>query len=131
MKKVYVGCSLAYAPKKFEKEINSLKEELNKFCKVIEFLGKTKGTPKQVFSHDLKSVIGADLFIAECSYPSTGLGFEIGIAYKLSIPTIAFAKKGSKVSRMIQGIKSDNFKFYWYEDTGKVIKIAKKKLIIL
>lgn len=130
MKKVYVGCSLAYASKKFEKEIVLLKEELNKFCKVTEFLGKTKGTPRQVFNHDLKSVVGADLFIAECSYPSTGLGFEIGIAYKLNIPTIAFAKKGSKVSRMIQGIKSSSFKFYWYENTEQIIKIAKRVLVI-
>lgn len=126
MKKVYIGCSLAKSTDEFLEEIKSLKKELRKHFEVLEFLGKIKGNPKDVFTHDISCVKNADLFIAEVTHPSTGLGFEIATALNKNIPTLAFAKKGEVVSRLVQGINYSSFSFFWYDDVEEIVNKAKE-----
>ena len=45
-----------------------------------------------------------DLLIAEVSYPSTGLGIELGWADSFNIPIIGVYKKNSKVSSSIKSL---------------------------
>lgn len=52
-----------------------------------------------------------DLFIAEVTMPTTGLGIELGWAYDNDIPIVCIYKKGAKVSN---SLKSVTDKFYEY-----------------
>ncbi|MDD4662162.1 MAG: hypothetical protein PHG24_02685 [Candidatus Pacebacteria bacterium] len=56
-----------------------------------------------------------DLIIAETSYPSTGLGIELGWANIYNIPIVCFYKKGSKISKSLQ-VVTDYFFEYSTED---------------
>ncbi|MEK7554777.1 MAG: hypothetical protein AAB518_02220 [Patescibacteria group bacterium] len=54
---------------------------------------------------------GCDLVIAEVSYPSTGLGIELGWAEMFRIPIVALYKKDSKVSGSITTITNNIFEY--------------------
>lgn len=54
---------------------------------------------------------GCDLFIAEVSKPSTGLGMELAWAKDMDVPVIFMLKKGSKHSDCLKLI-SDKFVEY-------------------
>ena len=59
-------------------------------------------TEKQM---DSKSVIAeCDLVIAEVSFPSTGLGIELGWANMYQIPILGIHKKNAKVSQSVARI---------------------------
>jgi hypothetical protein len=45
-----------------------------------------------------------DIFIAETSYPSTGLGIELGWASSYTIPIVCIYKKGQKYSSSISAV---------------------------
>lgn len=75
---------------------------------------------KNLRTHD--EIIGGDAIIAEVSFPSTGSGIEIGIAYEAKLPIICIFKKGKKISSALSFV-TDNF--IEYEDGedlgGKVL----------
>ena len=52
-----------------------------------------------------------DLMIAECSYPSTGLGIELGWAFDDHVPVFAIHKQGTKVSGSVYAV-TDNIAEY-------------------
>ena len=52
-----------------------------------------------------------DLFIAECSYPATGLGIELGWAFDDDIPIYCIHKKGTKVSGSIYAVTENIFEY--------------------
>jgi hypothetical protein len=83
---------------------------------ILEFLGLVDGTSKQVFDHDAKCVLGSDLFVAICDYPSLGLGVELGIAFQGGKKTLVLSRQGVKVSRMVLGMESQNIKFDHYQN---------------
>ncbi|NTU46095.1 hypothetical protein HGA88_00540 [Candidatus Roizmanbacteria bacterium] len=60
----------------------------------------------------------AQLVIAEISYPSTGMGIELGWANLYKKPIICIHKRGTKLSRSLK-IISD--KFVEYEDSSDMI----------
>ena len=64
-----------------------------------------------------------DLIIAECSYPSTGLGIELGWAFDDNIPIYCIYKKGIKVSGSIYAITQNIFE---YKDINEMLKIIEK-----
>ena len=45
-----------------------------------------------------------DLVLAEVSYPSTGMGIELGWADMLGIPIVCIHKEGTKVSEAVKGV---------------------------
>lgn len=59
-----------------------------------------------------------DIFIAEVSLASTGLGIELGWAYEEDIPTYCFYHKKNKPSNAIRSV-TDNF--IEYEDKDDFI----------
>ena len=64
-----------------------------------------------------------DLIIAECSYPSIGLGIEIGWAFDDNIPVYCIHKKGTKVSGSIYAITQNIFE---YKDIDEMLEIIEK-----
>ena len=64
-----------------------------------------------------------DLIIAECSYPSIGLGIELGWAFDDNIPLYCIHKKGTKVSGSIYAITQNIFE---YKDIDEMIEIIEK-----
>jgi nucleoside 2-deoxyribosyltransferase len=125
---IYVGCSLTHAPEEFVNGIVKFKKDLGRDHTVLEFLGLFKGTPQEVFENDTNNVKNCDLFVAECSYPSTGLGYEIGTALSLSKPILAVAHKNAKVTRLVQGITHPKFSFKRYDDINEIVGFVKEKL---
>ncbi len=66
---------------------------------------------------------GCALFVAEVSFPSTGLGIELGYAKMLQVPTVCFFKKGASVSGSIKRITDDCIE---YSDTDDLQKKLQK-----
>ena len=64
-----------------------------------------------------------DLFIAECSYPATGLGIELGWAFDDDAPIYCIHKKGNKVSGSIYAITQNVFE---YKDINEMLEIEEK-----
>ncbi|HLD03959.1 MAG TPA: hypothetical protein VJC17_04260 [Candidatus Dojkabacteria bacterium] len=117
---IYLGCALTLAPKSFTDEIINLKQILKKKYAILEFLGVVKGTPKDVFIRDTKCVKDCDLFVAECSYPAIGLGYEIGMAIYEKKPILTLANINTHVTRMVQGISVPRYKFVRYNNISEV-----------
>ena len=64
-----------------------------------------------------------DLLIAECSYPSIGLGIELGWAFDDNTPVYCIHKKGTKVSGSIYAITQNIFE---YKDIDEMLEIIEK-----
>lgn len=131
IKKIYIGCSLTHAPEEFKNAIEELKVTLRKMYDVMDFVGLEKGTPQSVFESDKDNVIQCDLFIAECSHPSLGLGFEIATAYFHNKPTLILARNDAKVSRMILGISHQLFTFARYAECSEIIEWIEHTILTL
>lgn len=54
---------------------------------------------------------GCNLVIAEVSYPSTGMGIELGWADSFKIPIVCFYKKGTKPSSSLKSITNSIFEY--------------------
>ena len=128
MKKLYLGCSLTHATEEFKKQISDLKNLLRDKYQIMEFLGTETGDARDVFKHDISQLKTCDLLLAECSHPSTGLGFEIATALDHHKPVLAVAQEGAKVSRLILGINSILFSFMRYQTLDEVLDAVEKKL---
>jgi len=50
---------------------------------------------------------GCSLVIAEVSYPSTGLGIELGWANLLKLPIVCISRKGAKISGSLKAVCSE------------------------
>jgi|TARA_Y100000310_G_scaffold304365_1_gene343442 nucleoside 2-deoxyribosyltransferase len=70
-------------------------------------------TNESVFVKDKGLLDRADVFIAEITKPSLGVGYEIGMAEAMGIPMLLLYRKGEKrVSAMVLGNKKFNSKEY-------------------
>lgn len=65
----------------------------------------------------------SDLFIAEVSYPSTGLGIELGFAVDANVDVLCIYKEGKKPSSSLNFI-TKNIKTY--KDEKELIKIIEE-----
>ncbi len=130
MKKIYVGCALSTidteSGAKLNIKVNKLKQDLrNKGFEVVEFIGyPPKGTPREVYVHDIKDCMyKADAMLAICDHPSTGMGYELGVAVeKQGMPVYATAHIDSKVSNLILGIDHPKYLFERYKNLEDVPK---------
>lgn len=127
MKKIYLVCSLTQAPPEFSAEVDKLRTELKKKYEVLEFIGLEKGTARDVFEWDTECVHLCDLLLAICTYPSIGLGYEMGIAIENKKPVLAVASKDALISRMVLGVTAVNYSFERYEDLLDVAAMVEKK----
>lgn len=64
-----------------------------------------------------------DLFIAEVSYPATGLGIELGWAYDSKVPIVCIHKTGQKISGSLRAVTND---FYNYNDGKDLVDVVSK-----
>lgn len=128
---LYVGCSLTQAPEDFKKHVADLKESLKADYTVLEFIGLSAGTAKDVYEWDIHECVEkCDVFIALCDYPSIGLGYELGVAVeKRNIPTLALAHTDVKITRLIQGIERPTYEFTRYSDFSEIPGLIKKFLV--
>ena len=106
MKTIYIGHSRSFD---YEHELYEpvRQLQLDENIKIIlpyEKEGEHVKT-KELFQKD------CDLFIAEVSYPATGLGMELAYADIFEVPIICFFKSGSKISGSIKGV-TNNFVEY-------------------
>ena len=102
--KIYIGCSLTHAPQEFKDAIAALQDRLRAKHTILDFVGLVAGTPQDVFRHDTQCVLDADLFVAECSYPSIGLGYELATALWHNKPVLALAHADARVTRLVLGV---------------------------
>jgi hypothetical protein len=135
MKKIYVGCSIAWAPEEYLSEIaefkNLIKREID--CEILEFVPKGTGTAEYVYMHDIHDmVLNCDIMVAEVRYPSLGLGWEMATAVeKFKKPVLLCAKEGANVSKLVQGAansKNPNCTFIRYEKITDLIPHIKRML---
>ena len=90
---------------------------------VLEFAG-SNGTVEGAARSDAQSVKGCDLHLAIVTYPSTGLGYELGVAQYCEKPVIAAAESGKRISRVVQGLGALNSQYY-YVEYGSLKEIPK------
>ncbi|MEZ0346751.1 MAG: nucleoside 2-deoxyribosyltransferase [Infirmifilum sp.] len=86
---------------------------------VEDVLDTDKGlTHQEVFARDVQLLDEADLLIAEVSYPSLGVGFEIAYTLLKGKPVVALVKKDrvEALSSLIRGITWSNFYLIEYSD---------------
>ena len=85
-------------------------------------IGETNRSDGEIFLRDMEWLQSADLIIAEVTTPSLGVGYELGIAEKLKIPTLCLYRpiKGKRLSAMISGNEKFNCQAYQTLDDAKV-----------
>jgi hypothetical protein len=127
--KIYIGCALTHSPYKYREYITKLIDRISSIngVELLRFhsnpLALGGGEHADVYLQDIhQCIMKADAMIADCTYPSTGLGWEIGaIVEARKKPVLAMAKEGAKVTRLLLGAECDknplfNFKYYKSEE---------------
>ena len=79
---------------------------------------------REIHDRDMDWLRQSDLFIAEVSLPSLGVGYEIGRAIHLEKPVLCLYRKDAttRISAMISGSK--NLDCYEYTDLGEVRSVV-------
>jgi len=131
MSKVYVFGPIHL----FGKDYLSFYKAVMKLCKKFfdQVIGtypdfwNTKETPKKFYNRTYETITDCDLFIAEVSSPSLGVGMELQMAVEKNIPIIAVAKEGIEISTMVTGLPN-LFKVIRYTSIQDSIKKLEKEL---
>ncbi len=76
--------------------------------------------------HSKELIKTSDLVIAEVSYPSTGLGVELGWADQYGVKIVCLHKQDTKPSSALNFISND---FFTYSSSEELIAIISKILI--
>ena len=74
----------------------------------LSWKGETSRKDEEIYNRDMEWLKSADMVIAEVTTPSLGVGYELGIAEKLQIPTLCLyrSENGKSLSAMVQGNKT-------------------------
>lgn len=99
--RLYLGCSLSHGPKEFIKDMTALKNKLKKKVEVFEFAGLLPPDIGMVYQHDANMVRRCDIVVANITYPSLGLGMEMGIAIENRKPLITIVDNNCKTMRFL------------------------------
>ena len=83
---------------------------------IPKFQIETKGIDSK------KALKTVDLMIAECSFPSIGLGIELGWANALNLRIIIIQKKGIKVSQSLKAVSKELIEYESSEDLLNKLK---------
>ncbi len=110
MKTIYIGHSRSF---NYEKELYAPVHQLQ-LDKNIEILLPHEEGGKVVDTKELFQK-GCDLFIAEVSYPATGLGMEIAYADVFKVPVVCFYKAGGQPSGSLKMVTD---RFVEYKDAA-------------
>ena len=130
--KVYFAGSIRGGRDKAEdyKKIASLIEDYAEILDKHVVNPKLKATgesinQEEIYERDIKWIEKSDIFIAEVTNPSLGVGYEIAYAEKLNKKIICLCEKNTNVSAMIAGNKYLDLIFYSSVDELKDILITK------
>jgi len=88
---------------------------------IIIFPHTSKGE-EFVSERDLKKI---DLFVAEISLPSTGLGIELGFAHLFNIPILCIHRRGTTVR---SSIKRLNCEILEYSEIDEVVRVIRRSI---
>lgn len=80
----------------------------------------------EIHDRDMNWLERSDIFIAEVSVPSLGVGYEIGNAIHFEKPVLCLYKKdaASRLSAMISGSK--DLALYEYSDLGEIPSVVRR-----
>lgn len=106
--RVYIGCGLTHAPEEYRQQIIQFKDRLRaiEWIEVLDFVTKNSTSelpdPLHIYHNDIHECVGtAHAMIADLSYPSTGLGWELGTCIeKHQIRVIMCAHRDAVVSHL-------------------------------
>jgi len=96
------------------------------FPKVEDYLGLDEEQAFNIFRKSQKSLLEAEVVIADVSHPSDRIGFEIATAINEKKPVLALIKKGIKLAPPIQGNNSRYLTVAQYDGIEDVEHIVKK-----
>ena len=115
MSKIYVGHSSAFD---FQNELYQVlrQDQINQQHKII----LPHENDNQLFSSKTLFQVGCDLMVAEVSFPSTGLGIELGWADSYKVPIVFLYRKGLTPSDSLKAISQN---FLEYEKPTEIPKI--------
>lgn len=126
--RIYFGCALTNAPKEFTQDIEKLKKLLKKKVEIFDFAGLTPPIG-EVYQHDTNMVRRCDVMVANITYPSLGLGMEMGIAIENKKPLITLVDDKSKTTRFLISGYVDPYHFSLrYKNISQAAIFALKKL---
>ena len=133
MKTIYVGCALQGVPTTFLEEVEKFRQDLEQYGTVLRFAG-TSGeiTAREVYETDIAMAAEADLMVAICDIPSTGLGMEIAKRTELERPTIIAHQREQNISRMVLGACElhANCELQQYERLADLLPVVAAKLAV-
>lgn len=86
--------------------------------------------PEEVYERDIRLIEEADLLVAEVSYPSLGVGFEIAYGLLKGKRVIAMCEEErvDSTSALIRGIKNPCFKLIVYSSSDDAVEKLKAEL---
>lgn len=115
--KVYIGHSRNYDYEKLLYQPVRGDIELAKYDIILPHESTSASNNSREFYQSL------DLFIAEVSYPATGLGIELGWAFDSNVPIYCIYRTGTKVSGSLHAITD---RFYEYEDLDQLTQVIRE-----
>jgi hypothetical protein len=107
--RVYVGCSVTDASKKFTEDVELFKMALEEHFVVLRFVVKKPGDSINVYVHDIEHCLQeANMMIAVCDERSIGVGIEIGAAlWRKPIPILIIAHEDSRVTSFLNDMVNE------------------------
>lgn len=126
---IYVSCAIMHTPDWYKKLIANFKERIRTETghTILDFvLDPEQKSDRDIYNNDIPgSVMKCDLIIADFSFPSTGLGYEMATMTENRGGTvIGLAAKDTKISRFILGVP--NFSVSYYSDLNEMVTVAKQ-----
>lgn len=122
----------------FSASSSTLSEDRDSYSEIIKAISKsgntlisnwvedkTKLDAGDLFEQTINEIKGADVLIAEITYPSTGVGQQIALALSWKIPVVALKRSDvNHTSRFTLGTKSSYLKIVKYDTKTLIKKIA-------
>lgn len=110
------------------KELSGYGEVISEFVadKSLTSYGSPNMTEEEIYDRDVSLVEESDIFIADVTIPSLGVGYEIAYAEKLDkkIYCLYYQTEDKKVSAMITG--NPNCKVFYYQNKDDISEILRK-----
>lgn len=117
MKKVYIGHSREFD---YEHELYAplrTAKGLPQADLILPYESNSRANNTRDFYREL------DLFIAEVSYPSTGLGIELAWAYDADVTIVCLARANARVSKSLYVLTDEIIR---YQDETEMVKIIQQ-----
>jgi hypothetical protein len=100
--KAYITCPCSHSQKRLD--LLPIIESVVKKKGIETFIFKIGGEPSEIFERDYSEIKSGNIIVAEVSELSIGVGIEIGMSYCLGLKRILLHEKGTKVTKLAQGM---------------------------